>query len=109
MNDERETQFAVALLLLGTPAQLGRCLEFENKSDGIRYQSYRLFRTHKAKLLEHLEKADYFDVYYMVEVHGVRGSQLTEMCALWVGDFYQWILHQQNLQKFVTKESYTAV
>lgn len=100
MEAERETQFLAALLLLGPVPKLKQCLEFASRErDRERYQSYGLYKKHKIKLLAHLAEADYFDVYY--EVPGTRYDpnthmQLTEKAALWIGEFYQWMLKEQQ-------------
>jgi len=96
---ERELQFTTALLSCGADLDdLEGCLSL-GVPGGTRpipaTFNYAKFKAHKAKLLAHLEAADYFDVYYA----NIRATpidfQLTEKAALWVGEFYQWLLRQQ--------------
>lgn len=99
LNDEREAQFVTALLLLGAPRHLASALKF-GWSGGAPRLAYKEFVRHKKRLIWHLEDANYFDVYW--SSYEVTGGLLTEMAALWIADFYQWTMHQQDLQRFVT-------
>lgn len=95
--NEREVQFHAALLACGNVPNLRVSLDLLGTADANRYQSVQLIAKHKPKLLRHLVEADYFDVYYEHVVHGAKGEQLTEKAALWIGEFYQWLLKQQQL------------
>ena len=96
--NEREIQFHAGLLVVGEPpGRLRNCLKFGGQ-DVTRF-NYAAFKLHKSKLLAYLEAADYFDVYYPApgkrddpHVHQV----LTEKAAVWIGEFYQWILAAQE-------------
>ncbi|KKM83816.1 hypothetical protein LCGC14_1305510 [marine sediment metagenome] len=93
--NEREIQFHAGLLVVGKPpGQLRDCLGYGVPEVSVNSYDYTAFKLHKLKLLEHLVDADYFDVYY---ASGSYGEQvLTEKAALWVGEFYQWILATQG-------------
>ena len=96
-----EVQFHAALLECGDVPRLKMALSFERDGRGISPAAqfnYPKFKTHKLALLEHLVRADYFDVFYdktckceKMEAH------LTEKAALWVGEFYQWLVIQQDV------------
>lgn len=99
--DEQETQFHAALLIVGKPpGRLRDCLMFHERKT-INSYDYTAFKLHKSKLIEHLESADYFDVYYeQSRLNGKKiiwpDKMLTEKAALWVGKFYQWVLATQE-------------
>jgi len=97
--DERETQFHAALLVCGSVPKLKVALEFQYKGASERFD-YDKFKAHKITLIAHLREADYFDVVYSVP--GSRNDPLvhevlTEKAALWIGEFYKWLLSQQQL------------
>ena len=93
--NEREIQFHAGLLVVGKPpGQLRDCLGYGVPEGSMNRRDYSALKLHKLKLLEHLVDADYFDVYYASGSYGEQG--LTEKAALWVGEFYQWILATQG-------------
>ena len=106
--NEREVQFHAALLECGNVSSLAtllapgcnRLTDFDSRPSCLR----RLFPKHKEALLEHLVRADYFDVYYTVggdavapDVKTAEFEVLTPKAANWIGEFYQWLLKQQDL------------
>ena len=98
MTKKRETQFVAALLMCGAVANIKLVLEFDRvKLTTDHPDARRAFKMHKQRLIRHLLAADYFDVYYHTSRHlGVAGGQLTERAALWIGEFYKWMLREQG-------------
>ncbi len=103
MTEERELQFHTALLSCGSVSNLSDALRIEAIQGPRQSDSrinYRNFKVHKQALLEHLCAADYFDVYYEPYALVTRNaSTLTEKAAMWISEFYLWLMEQQESYK----------
>lgn len=92
MAHYREAQFLAALLECGNVSHTVMPLY---AGAGVPWIPAE-FIAHKRALIDHLQRADYFDVYQKWEVHGAKGQQLTPTAALWIGEFYSWLLRMQK-------------
>lgn len=91
--NEQETQFHAALLVVGNLPNLMTAASFDR--DKMPKFNPNQFMDHKLELIQHLKQADYFNVHYKGEWRGSMGIHLSEEAALWISEFYQWLLMHQ--------------
>lgn len=101
MDAERETQFLAALLELGSIPGIAEWIRFDSTGEPVawRRQTHRSeFYDHKNQLLRWLAWNNIVNVY--IRVPDVEAPAVIETlsseCAVWVGEFYQWLLEQQH-------------